>query len=101
MNSIQEKDGARETDQGRLDFRVRGARPAGGRHSQAERILAVLQERAGQWVPLPVILALGVAQYNTRISELRRDGHNIRNKTEWVGRECHSWFGLNVPEGKA
>jgi hypothetical protein len=43
-------------------------------------------------VPLPRILALQIAQYNTRISELRKAGHDIKNLTEWSGRVRHSWF---------
>ncbi len=88
--------------QRQLDFRPRRRKPGfeGVKQNQAERILELLRERSGEWVPLPAILALGVAQYNARIGELRAAGHNIRNKTQWSGSERHSWFGLNVPEGK-
>jgi hypothetical protein len=43
-------------------------------------------------VPLPWILDLRIGQYNTRIKELRAQGHRIYNRTEWRGRVRHSWF---------
>ena len=63
--------------------------------SQCGRILRVLQANTGAWVPLPDILALGVAQYNTRIKELRDNwGLQIENRTEIIAGERHSWFRL-------
>jgi hypothetical protein len=53
-------------------------------------VLALLRSRTGSWVPLPEILALGVAQYGSRILELRRQGHHIENRKQ-AGR---SWFRL-------
>jgi hypothetical protein len=49
----------------------------------------------GGWVPLPEIMALGIAQYNTRPHELRRMGFRIENKleTEDDGMK-HSWYRL-------
>ncbi len=61
--------------------------------TQQCRILELLREDGG-WVPLPRILALGVAQYSARIYELRRQGHEIQNRVEWVGGKRHSWFRL-------
>lgn len=71
-----------------------------GYRCQETKLLELLEKHRGDWVPLPAILALGIAQYNTRILELRRQGHQIRNKTKWDEGVCHSWFGLDVPEGK-
>lgn len=64
------------------------------RPKQSARLLAFLRARAGQWVPLPEVLALGIAQYNARVFELRRDGHVIENRTETVGGQKRSWFRL-------
>ena len=61
---------------------------------QSARILEVLRAACGSWVPLPEILALGIAQYSARILELRRLGFNIENKTEWANGARHSWFRL-------
>ncbi len=71
-----------------------------GSRCQQVKLLALLQEHTGDWVPLPAILRLGIAQYNARILDLRRQGHDIRNKNKWVEGTRHSWFGLDVPEGK-
>jgi len=57
---------------------------------QRDRLLALLKNRVPNWVPLPEILALGVAQYNARIFELRRLGHRIESKQEGN----RSWFRL-------
>ena len=61
--------------------------------SQRDRILRLLQSRAGQWVPLYEITPLA-AQYNTRIRELRQRGHIIDNHTRHVDGVVHSWFRL-------
>lgn len=69
--------------------------------TQRDRILGLLIEARGEWVPLPDILALGVAQYNARIFELRRLNFNIGNRSE-IDPETgarRSWFRLrNLPE---
>jgi hypothetical protein len=39
-------------------------------------------------------LSLGVAQYNSRIFELRKSGFNIENRTESIEGIRHSWFRL-------
>ena len=65
--------------------------------SQRNRILRLLQSRAGQWVPLYEITALA-AQYNTRIKELRERGHIIDNHTRHVDGVVHSWFRLVEPK---
>jgi len=69
--------------------------------TQHEKILNCLRDTNNQdkegWVALPKILALGVAQYNARLHELRRRGYDIRNKAKWVGEQRHSWFRLIEP----
>ncbi len=65
--------------------------------SQRDRILRLLQSRAGQWVPLYEITPLA-AQYNTRIKELRERGHIIDNHTRHVDGVVHSWFRIPRPE---
>ncbi len=52
------------------------------RPRQRDRLLALMKSRVNLWVPLPDILALGIAQYNARIFELRRLGHRIKSKQE-------------------
>lgn len=67
---------------------------------QQERIYRVLYDRAGEEVPLPVILSLFIGQYGARIKELRErlapTGWKIDNRTQPVkgSRSRHSWFRL-------
>jgi hypothetical protein len=62
--------------------------------TQRARILRLLIDAHGSWVPLPKILALGIAQYNARLWELRRLGFVIENKSESVDGTRHSWYRL-------
>lgn len=61
-----------------LEFKV-----SGGGGSQAERILSYLQMKLGAWVGMPD-LAMGSGSWNvhSRISDLRKRGHSIEQKTE-------------------
>lgn len=67
------------------------------RTTQRDKILALLQSRANQWVALFEILPLA-AQYGARIFELRGAGHRIENKTEHRNGQVHSWFRLVEPD---
>ena len=62
--------------------------------TQRAAILRLLLDAKGSWVPLPEILALGIAQYGARIHELRRMGFSIENKTERIAGARHPWFRL-------
>jgi hypothetical protein len=64
--------------------------------TQRGAILNLLVAANGGWVPLPEILALKVAQYNARLSELREQGFKIINRTERVNGKTHSWFRLEL-----
>jgi hypothetical protein len=61
--------------------------------TQRARILRLLIDARGDWVPLPEIMACA-AQYNARILELRRLGFNVENRTERTDGARHSWFRL-------
>jgi len=68
--------------------------------TQHIRILTLLRSRK-DWTPLPDILALGCAQYGARILELRQQGYDIQNRTEWVEGQRRSWFKLiSEPENE-
>ncbi len=69
------------------------------RDSQRDRILRLLQEREGEWIPLYEITPLA-AQYSARIHELRAQGHIIDNHTRHVNGVVHSWFRLVEPKPK-
>ena len=67
---------------------------------QQRKIADFILERPNQWIPLPEILALGIAQYSARILEDRRKGLVIENRTAWVGSKRHSWFRIVVPKAQ-
>lgn len=64
------------------------------RRTQRDRILSVLLEAGHEWVPLPKILELGIAQFGARIKEARALGFQIENRTEMVDGKKHSWYRL-------
>lgn len=63
------------------------------RFSQNERILVLLRTR--EWVGLPEILDLRIANYRARVSDLRERGYVILNrKEEAADGTVHSWYRL-------
>lgn len=71
--------------------------------TQRAQVLRLLIDAKGSWVPLPEILALGIAQFGARIFELRRLGFQIENKIERDDSGViHSWYRLlnDVPEAE-
>ena len=65
-----------------------------GGKTQHSRILRLLIDARGQWVPLPQILELRISQFGARILELRRAGFDIENRTEQIDGARHSWYRL-------
>jgi Helix-turn-helix domain len=65
---------------------------AKGRLSQRARLLRLLL--SANEIGLPEILDLRISQYNARISELRGQGFDIRNRSEHIDGVVHSWFRL-------
>ena len=56
--------------------------------TQNQKILNALARRRGKWVGLPTLAkASGSLSPATRVSNLRREGHVIENKTEKVKRQ--------------
>jgi hypothetical protein len=72
---------------------IQGGSGALNAKTQCARILRLLIDAHGAWVPLPEIMVCA-AQYNARILELRRSGFDIENRTEGVDGTRHSWFRL-------
>ena len=70
--------------------------PTSNRHNQRSRVLRLLLDANGRWVPLPQILDLQISQYGARIFELRGLGFAIENKlaTDPKTGKRHSWFRL-------
>lgn len=54
--------------------------------TQREKLRALMFSREGQWVPLPDVQALGIAQHGARFKELRNElepqGYKIENRME-------------------
>jgi hypothetical protein len=68
--------------------------------NQKAEILALLQSRPNQWVPVYEIARIAL-QYNARLKELREEGHDIENKImEVVNGQKHTAFRLNVRLGQ-
>jgi Helix-turn-helix domain len=92
-----------KTKKSRRNCTTRGREnPPGWKTSSTTRgaeILRVFVDAQPSWVPLPQILALGIAQFNARIFELRRRGFTIENRTETDSETDtrHSWFRLVNP----
>ncbi len=59
---------------------------------QRERLKNLFESHPDEWIPLPVILEMHIAQYGTRIKELRDSGMMIENMWKSVNGERHSWF---------
>jgi hypothetical protein len=69
---------------------------------QRGRILRLLLDAKGTWVPLPQILELRISQFGARILELRRLNFRIENKTERDDSGVvHSWYRLVSDTPKA
>jgi hypothetical protein len=62
-------------------------------NTQRGRILRVLLEARGGWVPSPEIAACA-QQYGARVYELRRLNFGIKNRTEELNGTRLSWFRL-------
>ena len=62
--------------------------------NQCDRLLVLLGRHEGHWVPLPMILALFIANYRARFSELRRKGHQIELRDEWVNGQRYTAYRL-------
>ena len=60
--------------------------------SQADRILKRLQRgKVSAW---ELAAKMGILKYTNRISELRNEGHDIRNSIKIVRGKCHSSYQL-------
>ena len=67
------------------------------RNIQKERLRKFFKERPDIWIPLPEILQLLIAQYNSRTHDLRNEGMSIENKLEMVDGVKHSFYRYNKP----
>jgi len=63
------------------------------RRTQADRILSLL--KSSEWVDLPTILDLRVANYRARISELRAAGYEIQCTKQRVNGQLRTKYHLS------
>lgn len=61
--------------------------------TQEDKILKLLVEARGGWVPAPA-LAKVCLQYCRAVSSLRKDSHDIRNRVEQHGKVRHGFYRL-------
>lgn len=67
----------------------------GAGQSQCDRILAELESKRGQWVPMPDLARIaGGYAVHSRIAELRKRGHRIEAMRERCGRKVWSYYML-------
>ena len=65
--------------------------------SQCARILAELESKRGQWVPMPDLARIaGGYAVHSRIAELRKRGHRIEAMQERRGGKVWSYYRLKA-----
>lgn len=70
-------------------------------NSQCDRILATLIACRGMWVAMPsLVAASGAYAVHSRISDLRKRGHNIDQISDHTGGGCRSFYRLNKLQGE-
>ena len=70
------------------------------RKTQRNRLLDVFTKAHGAEISLPEILELRISQFGARILELRREGHVIKNRTEYRDGKILSWYRLEPRPGE-
>ena len=66
--------------------------------SQCETILALLVAAAGRWVSMMDLhRASGSMAVHSRIADLRKRGHDIRQKNDRLGKSVRSSYKLILP----
>lgn len=62
--------------------------------TQSERIVALLRERRGEWVPAPELARISL-QYSARLHHIRHEMHlPVVNRVDWVNGAKHGFFKL-------
>lgn len=70
---------------------------SGDGKSQCQLILGELLQKVGQWVPMPTLVEVsGSYNVHSRISDLRKAGHGIRQRSSRLGRKVVSYYMLEA-----
>lgn len=65
--------------------------------SQCDRILAELESKRGDWVPMPNLAHIaGCFAVHSRIADLRKRGHRIESMQDRHGRKVCSYYRLEA-----
>ena len=74
-----------------------GHDPTNSRTTQRTKVLRLLIDAHGGWVPAPELASVGGLQFQTRIHEIR---HKLRltveNRKEYRNGQQHSWYRLTT-----
>lgn len=63
--------------------------------SQTDKVLMLLYEARGEWVSMPSLASFsGAYAVHSRVSDLRKRGHNIEHRNEHSGRVVKSFYRL-------
>ena len=63
--------------------------------SQCDSILSELHKANGEWVAMPHLASVsGSYNVHSRVSDLRKAGHNVEHRNERKGRMHHSFYRL-------
>ena len=71
------------------------------RQTQRQRLRELFEQREGQWIGLPEILSINIAQFGARLKELRDiGGMRIENMMEHGDGTVRSWYRYMKPKGQ-
>lgn len=72
------------------------------RQTQRQRLRELFEQREGQWIPLPEILSMSIAQFGARLKELRDiEGMHIENRMMHENSIVRSWYRYTKPKGQS
>jgi len=71
------------------------------RQTQRQRLRNLFEQREGEWIPLPEILSMSIAQFGARLKELRDiERMQIENKMERKDGAVWSWYRYTKPKSQ-
>lgn len=73
--------------------------PVKSRQTQRQRLRELFEQREGEWIPLPEILSMNIAQFRAQLKELRDiERMHIENKMEHEEGTVRSWYRYLKPK---
>lgn len=75
--------------------------PVKQRQTQRQRLRELFEQREAEWIPLPEILSMNIAQFGARLKELRDiERMHIENRMEHKDGAVWSWYRYTKPKGQ-